>query len=183
MHIQELNKLRGGFQRIEFALSKKGDPSAGTFGCLFDDSEKLITDLSVKYNDVYPNLKSGLETARETYKYISANRYLDIESDIGKIGANWISYSQLGKEFLLGPYTPGGRTFKTHPTKWIDFNKVKKNPELFRDQIAMNIGEYVPGQGYLINPGSEGFLMWQSYATRLIDDSIAKEIRNNSKRI
>ena len=179
-NIQELNKLRGGFQRIEFALSKKGDPSAGTFGSLFDDSEKLITDLSVKYKDVYPNLESELKTARENYKYIYANRYLDKESDIGKIGANWISYSQLGKEFLLGPYTPGGRTFKTHPTKWIDFNKVKKNPELFRDQIAMNIGEYVPGQGYLINPGSEGFLMWQAYATRLIDDSIAKEIRNNS---
>ena len=179
-NIQELNKLRGGLQRVEFALSKKGDPAAGTFANLFDNSEQLIDDLALKYKDVYPNLNTELKDAREIYKYTYANRYLDKESDIARIGANWIAYSQLGKEFTLGPYTPSGKTFKTHPTKWIDFNKVKKNPELFRDQIAMNIGDYVQGQGYVINPGSEGWLMWQAYATRLIDDSIAKEIQKNS---
>jgi hypothetical protein len=179
-NIQELNKLRGGFQRVEFALSKQNDPQAGVFKGLVDSTENLIDDLSLKYKDVYPNLKTELEDAREIFKYTYANRYLDKTSDTGRIGANWISYSQLGKEFTHGPYAPGGRTFQTHPTKWIDFNKVKKNPELFRDQIAMNIGDYIPGQGYVINPGSKGWLMWQLYATRLIDDSIAKEIRNNS---
>ena len=39
-NIQELNKLRGGLQRVEFALSKKGDPAAGTFANLFDKSEQ-----------------------------------------------------------------------------------------------------------------------------------------------
>ena len=179
-NIQELNKLRGGFQRVEFALSKQNDPQAGVFKGLFDSTENLIDDLALKYKDVYPDLNTELKDAREIFKYTYANRYLDKESDIGKIGANWIAYSQLGKEFTVGPYAPEGKTFKTHPTKWIDFNKVKKNPELFRDQIAMNIGDYIPGQGYVINPGSKGWLMWQLYATKLIDNSIAKEIQKNS---
>jgi hypothetical protein len=179
-NIQELNKLRGGFQRVEFILSKKNDPSARLFQGLFDGTESKIDELAEKYKDVFPNLKEELKAARTHFKYNYANRYLDKESDIAQIGSKWIEYSQLGKEHSLGPYSPEGVTFKKHPMTWINFNKIKKDPELFRDQIAMNIGRYVEGKGYLINPTSKDALMWQMYVTKMIDDAIAVEIKKNS---
>ena len=178
-NLQELNKLRGEFQRIDFVLTKKGDTSANAFGALFDSTDNLLDDLTVKYKEAHPNMKNELDMARENYKYNYANRYLDKESAIGQIGGHWISYSQLGKEFTVGPYTPGGRTFKDHPTQWINFNAVKKNPELFRDQISMAMGKYVPGKGYVINPTSAEALMWQAFVTRMIDESLANEFRKN----
>jgi hypothetical protein len=178
-NLKELNKLRGEFQRIDFVLTKKGDTSANAFGALFESTDSLLDDLTVKYKEAHPQMKNELDMARENYKYNYANRYLDKESDIGKIGGHWISYSQLGKEFTVGPYTPGGRTFTDHPTKWINFNAVKKNPELFRDQISMAMGKYVPGKGYIINPTSAESLMWQAFVTRLVDESLANEFKKN----
>ena len=178
-NIQELSKFRGEFQRIDFVLSKKGDTSAGIFESLFDDSEKLIDDLAEKYKTAYPNLKSDLLNARENFKYNYANRYLDKESDVGKIGSRWLAYSQLGQEFPYGPSFPTGKTLKNHPTTWISFNEIKKNPELFKDQISLNAGVWVKGQGYLIDPTSNKALMWKAHITRMIDEQLAAEFKKN----
>ena len=178
-NIQELSKLRGEFQRIDFVLSKKGDTSAGIFESLFDDSEKLIDDLAEKYKAAHPNLKGDLLNARENFKYNYANRYLDKESDVGKIGSRWLAYSQLGQEFPYGPSFPMGKTLKNHPTTWINFNEIKKNPDLFKDQISLNAGVWVKGQGYLIDPTSSKALMWKAHITRMIDEQLAAEFKKN----
>ena len=178
-NIQELSKLRGEFQRIDFVLSKQKDTSAGVFASLFDDSEKLIDDLAEKYKEAYPNLKDDLLNARENFKYNYANRYLDKESDIAEIGSKWLTYSQLGQEFPYGPYFPRGKTLKNHPTTWINYNEIKKNPELFKDKISLNVGTYVKGKGYLIDPTSNKALMWKAHITRMIDEQLGAEFRKN----
>ena len=64
-NLKELNKLRGEFQRIDFVLTKKGDTSANAFGALFESTDNLLDDLTVKYKEAHPQMKNELDMARE----------------------------------------------------------------------------------------------------------------------
>ena len=193
LNLRELNSLKSALTSTYFHMQKARDPLAYEFKKLLVEVTGEVSEDSVgrtitkkgaldivadNYNTAYPNLKADIKDVSNYYKYVVADRYYS-DAAASKFGNSFTEYSQLGKAIDEGEvFRAEGKQLKTDAYDWFNFNSIKRNTGLFKQQIEQHIGVW-NGSRYIVDTGSEMALAYQAAVTRMIDDEIIKIAKKN----